>query len=185
MKREFLKTLGIEDAVLEQVMGEHGKTVEAQKTKLATTEETVSALNKQIEEANTAIESFKSMDIDGIKAAAEQYKADLEKTQTEYKQKLTAMEFDNALKDSLSGVKFSSVYAKNAVLSEIKSKGLQLQEGKILGLDDTLKVIKEADPDAFASDKPAPSVASGTGTAPIGDNDLEAVRAAMGLPPTK
>jgi len=51
--------------------------------------------------------------------------------------------------------RFTSEFARKAVLSEIWQKELEVgDDGAVLGLDEVLAGIKEANPDAFWTDKP-------------------------------
>lgn len=50
-------------------------------------------------------------------------------------------------------------------MSDLKDKGLKLEDGKLLGLDDYVKTYKESDPHAFADDdggNPQPRVVGRT-----------------------
>lgn len=70
MKREFLEGLNLEKEIIDKIMSEHGKTVE----KIKTTNEALtvekSNLEAKLSDANTQIQGFKDMDIEGIKKAA-------------------------------------------------------------------------------------------------------------------
>ena len=116
---------------------------------------------------------------DGLKGQLAQASEKLEGYDPEWKQKaadaeqksaaqVSALKADYAAENAAAGLKFSSVSAKNAFLADLKAKGLTLQDdGKLLGFDDFVKEYKGADPDAFAPDKPAPTVTvPGQGRAP-------------------
>lgn len=112
--------------------------------------------NDTIATANAEIESYKSMDIDGIKQAAAdweqkaaQFKADAEKAQQDAADKITAMEYDNAVNSYVSGLKFTSEYAKKGFVEDFKAKGFKLEDGKFLGADDYVKGVREKDPATF------------------------------------
>ena len=116
-------------------------------------------LKQQLKDANKAIADFKGLDVDGIQKAADDWKAKFEQSEKEYAARIADMEYDSTLKDALSAYKFTSDYAKQGVHAEVKSKGLKLDNGAIMGLDDAIKAIKESKPDAFApeeEDKPKP-----------------------------
>ena len=124
-----------------------GKYVGADKHKALETER--DGLKAQISEVNKQIESFKSMDIDGIKKAADDWKIKYEADMKTANEKMAQIEYDSVLRDSLSGVKFSSELAKKAAFNELKTKGLKRENDKILGLDDALKELQEKDVGAF------------------------------------
>lgn len=65
MTREFLKSLGIEDkAVIDSIMDENGKDINAEKTKFGDYE----TLKMQLSDANKKIEEFGKLDFEGVKA---------------------------------------------------------------------------------------------------------------------
>lgn len=168
MKREFLKELGLEDDVIQKIMDENGKDITREQAKTTAANESADTLRTQLGEANAKIESFKDIDPAALKQEVEDWKKKAEKAETEAAEKVAALEFDGVLKDKLNGLKFSSEYAKKGVVDEIKAKGLKLEKGAILGFDDALKAIQEANPDAFIKEgeKP-PAMWAGTGNAKI------------------
>lgn len=140
-------------------------------------------LSSLLDEANKQIQNFKDMDIDGIKRAAEEYKKKYEDAEQEYTKKLAELETDNALKDKLSGIKFTSDYARRGVFDEIKAKGLKYENGNFLGFDDALNAIKTANPNAFNDEKPS-GATGGTHHMDSGlntDSFIASVRAGAGL----
>ena len=81
MKREYLKALDIgggahlSDEIIEQIMSEQGKhdgELQATITTLTTERD---GLKTQLSDANTEIQSYKDMDIEGIKQAAADWEA--------------------------------------------------------------------------------------------------------------
>lgn len=165
MKREFLKTLELSDEAIDQIMAEHGKSVEKYKAEAGKVEglnQTIADLQGQLNAANTQIEEFKGMDIDGIRKAADNWKEKAEQAERDAQAKISELEHDNLLREKLSGVKFTSDYAKKGVFDEIKAKGLKTENGILLGFDDALQGLRESQPDAFASETPPPSFAKAT-----------------------
>ncbi|TQI66259.1 phage scaffolding protein [Clostridium sp. KNHs216] len=110
----------------------------------------------QLDDANKQIEQFKGLDVDGIKKAADDWKAKYETSEADYQKKLADRDYNDAALSALADVKFTSKAAKTAFLSLLKEKQLKLDDGKLVGFDDVLKQAQADDPSAFASDKPAP-----------------------------
>ena len=52
----------------------------------------------------------------------------------------------------MENVNFSSPAAKRSVTADIKSVGLKLKDGKILGLNDLLEQMKQDEPDTFVDE---------------------------------
>lgn len=114
----------------------------------------LSGLKAQLEEASKEIQSYKDMDIEGIKASArdweKKYKADLEKME----KKIEEQEYDYQVMELANGLKFSSASAKRAFLADIKKNRLSRKDGKVLGFDDYVNQYRESDPDAFVKEAP-------------------------------
>lgn len=158
MKREEVKSIipNITDEQLGQIMDLHGADIEHQKQQITTLTTERDAARTQLGEANKKLEGY---DPDWKTKAAE--------AENKAKTQVAELQSDFAAQSAASGVKFSSESAKKAFLADLKAKKLPLQEGKLLGFDDFVKEYKGADPDAFAPDKPAPTVTvPGQGRAP-------------------
>ena len=100
MERKFLEDLGLEKDVIDKIMAENGKDIEAEKQKLTAQKAELDGIKKQLNEANQQIESFKGMDIEGIKKAAEDWKVKAETAELEA-QKDCSNTFDYALESEL------------------------------------------------------------------------------------
>lgn len=180
MKTEFLKELGLEQDVIDKIMAENGKDIEGFKSKVSTLETERDGLKNQLDEANTQIESFKELDVDGIKAAADEWKQKAEQAEQDSAKQLAELKFSHALESKLAGTK-----AKDAaiVAGLLDRDALKLNEdGSILGLDEQLSKIKEEKGFLFESDEKDPVIVKGgTGGSLGGDANEASMRAAMGL----
>lgn len=126
------------------------KTVETEtKTEAKTySEDEYNALKSQLDNANNTINSYKEMDIDGIKKSVEDYKKKWEKSENdrkafEYKTKINTYVKSLGLKDD--------IYEKY-VSDIITEKDLKFDGDKLIGGDDVVSTFREKYPDAF---KPA------------------------------
>lgn len=177
MEKEFLKGLGIEDSVIEKIIDNHNASMEKQKQSTTKYKEEAEGLKSQLDDANTQIQSFRDMDIDGIKQSAEDWKSKYEADTKALNDKLNAKEYEYNARDYLSQFKFSSERAKMSVLEEFKTKNFAYENGKFLGADDYIKELKENDPGAFVNeeDNNAPIIVKPTngGSVPRISNDLE------------
>lgn len=187
MKREFIKNLlpDASDEVIDKIMAEHGKTMNTLKVQVETLTTERDGLKTQLGTANETIQTYKDMDIDGIRKSAKDWE-DKHKTDTAALQaKIDQQAYGFAVERAVSGEKFSSSAARKAFIADLTAKGLKLEGEKLIGYDDFKKSYQEADPAAFESDTPAPQVVSKTGG---GLNNLgpdAAMRAALGLPTKK
>lgn len=181
MKREFLEGLELSEEQVNQIMKEHGKSVEKYKNDvetMKTLQETVNGLQKQLGEANKQIEDFREMDIEGVKKSAGEWKEKAEKAQREAQEKIADMELDSLLREKLSGEKFTSEYARHGVFEEVKAN-VRAKDGKLFGYEEALSAVREAQPTAFEPQTPQPTFSQSAQGTPQAAEDV--LRAAMGL----
>lgn len=153
MKRKFLEDLGLENEAIEKIMAENGKDIQAEQGKTAKAEGERDTLKTQLDTANKTLEGFDGKDAATIRQEIETYKQKAENAERDYNEKLAQRDFEDALKGELESVKFSSVAAKTAVMSEVREAGLKLKDGKIMGLSDLLSQIRERDASAFVDEE--------------------------------
>ncbi|WP_087064153.1 phage scaffolding protein [Intestinibacillus massiliensis] len=192
MKREFLEGLDLGGGAkltkeaIEAIMAEHGKAKTALDNQVSALTTERDTLKTQLGEANEAIKGFEKLDIDGIKAKANEWESKYNTDMQTLKDQLAAKEYGFSVKEAASGLKFSSESARKAFVADLTAKKLPVQDGKLLGLEDFVKAYQADDPNAFEPDgsEPAPRVVgktSGGNTASPG----AALRAAFGLPATE
>lgn len=158
MKREFLRGLGVEEEHIKKILDEHHDSVREYREKA----DKVDSLQNELETANNEIKERdnqitqlqeQSGDNEELNKQLEAYK----QANADYEQKLKEVQLNNAIKVH---------FAKDAndpddVLAFINKENLELQEdGKVKGLEDAGKALKEAKPYLFSENKP-------TGNAPI------------------
>lgn len=173
MKKEELIALGIDEEVARKILEINGKDIEkykGQANKVNQDLEKYKAENEglktQLSEANTQIQSFKEMDIDGIKASAEEWKTKYETDTKALNEKIAAKDYDYAIKDFMSNYKFIDDDVKETVINKFKAKEFKLEEGKFLGGEDFMKDYKENHKSLFVPDKqqePIPQIVKPTG----------------------
>ena len=141
------------------------------------TEQEYNALKSQLDTANSTIQSYKDMDIDGIKASVEDYKQKWEQSENdrkafEHRTKVGGFVKSLGLKDD--------IYEKH-VTDLILEKGLKFDGEKLIGGDDVVNDFKTKYPDAFKSAQPVPEFSvSTTGQSGMKDDDTF-IRKVMGL----
>jgi DNA repair exonuclease SbcCD ATPase subunit len=183
MKREDLEKLELSAEQIDQIMALHGKGVEKAKADLAALTTERDGLKKQLTDANAAIEGFKKLDVDSIKAAADEWKTKAEQAQKDAEAQIQALKFDHALDQALAGAKAKNSKAVKALLS---MEGLKLNDadGSIVGLKEQLEKIQSENDYLFESDQPAPKIVAGGGNPnPSSMSTFEAAaRRGAGLP---
>lgn len=160
MKREDLKALGLEDSAVDSIMALHGKDIEGHKSKLTTAQAEIDGLKSQLTEASTTIEGFKKLDIDGIKAAADDWEAKAKQAQTDAAKQLAAVKFDHALESALTGAKAKNAKAVQALLS---TDALKDANGEFIAerFNEQLEKIKSENDYLFADVKEPPKIITG------------------------
>lgn len=162
MKREFLKGLGLEDTVIDQIMDENGKDINKANEKVKTLEAEVNNTKELLTNANKEIDSYKSMDIDAIKKSADDYKTKYEQAEKDYQAKLSQMEYDNKLDKFVGTLNLKNDIYKKEVVSRIKEKELKFDGDTLLGGEEFVKGFKEQYAEAFNDTKPKPTFADST-----------------------
>lgn len=153
MKTDELKAWGLTDEQSEKVMAQYGKDV----SKLQKENEKLTAdRDKEKERADTAEETLKKfdgVDVETMQAELATWQQKAKDIEKDYTDKLAQRDFEDALKEEISGYKFTSEAAKEAIMARIRNAGLKVSDGKILGLSDLLAQIKEKDASAFVDEK--------------------------------
>lgn len=168
MKREFLANLDLgegvklPDSAIDAIMAEHGKDLTANQNTIQTLTTERDGLKTQLEEANKTIKSYTDMDIEGIKKSASDWEAKYNTDTKALKDQLDAASYGFGVERATVGLKFTSEGARKSFVADLKAKKLQLQDGKLLGLDDFVKSYRESDPGAFVKED------DGSGDPPAG-----------------
>lgn len=153
MKTDELKAWGLTEEQSEKVMAQYGKDV----SKLQKENEKLTAdRDKEKERADTAEETLKKfdgVDVETMQAELATWQQKAKDAEKDYTDKLAQRDFEDALKEEISGYKFTSEAAKKAIMAEIREAGLKVKDGKILGLSDLLAQMKEKDASAFVDEK--------------------------------
>lgn len=136
------------------------------------------ALQNQLSEANKTIQSFKDMDIDGIKKSADEWKQKAEALEQAQKERDYSDQLDKFV---------ASQNMKNAIYAAhlkglLKEAELKFdKDGSLIGGADIVQKLKNSCPDAFADDRPKPEFTASTPGNTVKTSDDDAVRRIMGL----
>lgn len=167
MTREFLKNLGLEDATIDKILDENMRDIGKEKGNTATAQNELSTAQGKLKTALEDLDVLKKSN--GDVAVVQKQLEDLQKKYDDdtaaLNAKLAERDYTDAISRAIAGngLKFSSKSAQRAFEAAIRDKKLELKDGELTGLDDFIKDQKEADPDAFAPDKPTPRIVAGMG----------------------
>ncbi len=141
------------------------------------TEQEYNAIVEQLNTANATIQSYKDMDIDGIKASVEDYKTKWEQAENDRK----AFEHKTQVGGFVKSLGLKDDIYEKYVTDMIIAKELKFDGDKLIGGDDVVNQFREKYPDAFKSAQPVPEFSVNTsGKSGVRDDDAF-VRSVMGL----
>lgn len=175
MKREFLQNFeGLSKEAIDAIMDENGRDIEKERSKRADYD----AIKEQLAAANKQIEEFKGMDIDGVRKAAEEWKAKAEQAERDASERIAEMEFNGTLREAITAAKGRNVKAISALLDVPTLRGSKNQAEDIKA---ALEALKQESGYLFDTETPPP-FSAGTGQHDMsGDPEMAAIRAAAGL----
>lgn len=158
MTKEQLEALGLNEEQIAEVFKLNGIAVNnakgdlaAKETELETKTKEVETLQGQLETANTEIESYKEMDVEAIKAAADDYKTKYEAAKTEAEKEIESLKFEHSLESALNKAGAKNVKAAKALLNieELKdSKNIDVD------IETAITTLKESDDYLFGQSDP-------------------------------
>lgn len=131
MKTEFLKAMGLNDEQISSIMAENGKDIEKYKKDVEKYKEQYEGTKESLDKANETIQSYKDMDIDSIKKSAEEWKSKYEADTSALNEQLAKKDYDYALNNYFSSMKFSSESARAGVIAQFKEKILNLKTASL------------------------------------------------------
>jgi hypothetical protein len=186
MKRDDLKALELSDEAIDKIMAMHGADIEKHKSDLATLQTSAKALETQLTEANTTIEGFKKLDVDSIKAAADEWKTKAEKATSDAAAQVLKIKQDHALEKQLRDTFRVKDFV--AVKAHLQADALKFDEKSetFAGLSEQIDPLKK-EYGAYFSDytEPPRIVSGGNNHNILGDKGVNAAREAAGLPVAK
>lgn len=145
MKREFLENLGLEKEVIDKIMDENGKDINAEKAKSTAKDDEIKALKEQVETANKEIKSYKDMNIEEIQKSVETWKT----TAKEHEKAYQNLKNDTALKDAVRA--YESV-DEDVLLKLLDKESLKFSDDGITGLKEQMESLKESKPYLFKAE---------------------------------
>lgn len=178
-------------AAIAKAVAENYKTVNEFNSKVTKLEGERDSWKDQYTGVKTSLDKFDGVNVDDLKAQIAEQKKKAEEAEKNANEKLAARDYADAVKANTAGIKFSSAAAQRDFESQLQSKNLPVNDGKLLGFTDFLAQYK-ADNEGAVLDESAEekakftdSMNSGSSTSSSKDSDLtRAMRAAMGLPDT-
>lgn len=161
MKREFLQNLKVEGVplpkeIVDAIMGENGKDIEATKGNYADYE----ALKTELSQANDTIAQLQALDAEGLRQAARDWEEKYNTAVETHSAELSELRFSHTLDKAISKAKGRSAKAITALLDLETLKNSQDPEEDIAK---ALESLKEESAYLFHPEITPPPFARGTG----------------------
>lgn len=122
----------------------------------------LTGVKKQLDDANATIQSYKDMDIDGIKKSASDWEEKYNTETAALQKKLDDQAVEFAAKTYLGGFQYTDDLVKEAIYAKFMAKGFKLgEDGKFEGADAFMAELKTAYPSSFAAPAGDPNPAGG------------------------
>lgn len=182
---EWLKTIlgdGYNEEIDKKVSAEIGKSFVAKADFDAKNSE-LKTVKDQLAEAGTTIEGFRAMDIDGIKKAAEEYKAKAEQAEKDAAAQLEDYKFGTWLDGLIAQNKGRDPAVIRTLAGEERLQALRTSQNRDADAKALFEELHKQSAYAFEDQTPPPPpYAGGTGAAALLPADDAAMRSAMNLP---
>lgn len=183
MKTEFLKSLGLEQDVIDKIMAENGKDIAAEKAKTTKAESERDSYKEQLDTATSSLEKFKDVDPAAMQSEIAKLNQQIKDQQAEFDAKEADRVFNDAVK---AAIKEAGGRNEKAVMAMLDMDALKASKNQTEDIKKALETVKESDAYLFGSDEPFKKPVGATGGGiDVGGDNMSAIRAAMGLPAKK
>lgn len=135
-----------------------------------------------LDEVNAKLKEFEGVDVNDLKGQITKLQGDLKAKDDEYAAKEAERVFDDTLSEAIKTAGGKNAKSVKALL-DIKS--LRESKNQSEDIKKALEEVKKSDAYLFGSNEPYNNAVGGTGGTGGGDDNLAAMRAAMGLPAQK
>lgn len=188
MKTEFLKNLGItEQSVIDQILAENGRDINAIKTELNTQKEKVTELQGQLTAKENEISTLNTKvgEVETLRTENAQLKTDKTNLTTELNTKVSEIKKDYAIENGIRDYKARNVKAVKALLDGSK---ITYENETLGGLTEQLDALKAGEDTSFLFGEAQPAPAgthvhtppNNGGNPPTANSFAEAVAKAIG-----
>ncbi|MGN0464908.1 MAG: phage scaffolding protein [Lachnospiraceae bacterium] len=152
MKRKFLEDMGLSKEQVDQIMDENGKDINNAKGDYDNVKEQLKTAQSDISERDKQIENLKNSvgDNEDLKNQIEKLQNENKEAKERHESEMKELKLSTAIKSALG----DSVHDSDMVFALFDRKKLILNDdGKVTGLEEQLKSIKESKPFLFKEEK--------------------------------
>ncbi len=151
MKRDFLKSLNIENDVIDKIMAQYGADVELLKASNLSQVKEIQALENDIKQRDEQLEKLKNStaNIDDLKAQIETLQNENKTNNEKYQNELKQIKINNAVEKALTSANARNKKVIIPLLSEFLSKANLDEQGMVIGLSEQIQKLVESDDTKF------------------------------------
>lgn len=149
MKREFLKSLGIEDKdIIDKIMDENSSDIGKAKGELQTYKDKVADLEGQIVTKDTEIQKLQKSvgDTEALNTKITQLESDKTNLQNELTNKVSQIQKTHAIEGGIRDAKAKNV---KAVMALLDTEKITFNDGKLEGLAEQLETLTKGEDTSF------------------------------------
>ena len=162
MKTDFLKNLGItEQSIIDQIMAENGRDVNAVRDEMATYKSQVTDLKNQLSAKDNEITTLKAKadSVDGLNEQITQLTADKAQLTSDLNTKVSALQKSYAIE---SGVRDAKAKNVKAVMALLDMEKITFADGTLTGLTEQLENLQKGEDTNFLFNDQNHNAPSGT-----------------------
>ena len=153
MKRKYLEDMGLDKETVDKIMAENGKDIEDSKGSLEQVKSELKQTKDQLTERDTQLEDLKksSGDSEELKKQIDNLQEENKKAKETYETEVKELKMNAAIKLAL-----GDTAQDTELVSGLfdKTKLILADDGKVTGLEEQIKSIKESKPFLFKETKP-------------------------------
>lgn len=159
MKTAFLKGLGLEKEVIDEIMAENGRDIEAEKAKAKDLQTQLDTANNTIKERDKQLETLKNSpdNPEALQQKIQQLQDENKAAKEAHEKEMKDLKVANALEKALTEAKAKNAKAVQALL-ELGDDVELAEDGTIKGLDEKIKALKKSDAYLFDDAKPSTTI---------------------------
>lgn len=159
MKKDFLKSLGLEEDVIQKIQAETGKDISTLKNQITELQDDLAQKDVLIQKRDGRIAELEEIDVETVK------QQEYERGRTDGLAEVEKMKFETAVNAELAGCGAKNVKTLTGLLDMEK---VTYENGVLAGLSEQIAAIKQDNAYLFADDAGKPGFSAGvtgTGTA--------------------
>lgn len=158
MERKFLDDLGLDKEVIDKIMAQHGKDIEAHKSAAENAAKDRDAYKGQLEDVSKKLKAFDGVDVEALRGEVDTLKQDMAAKEANYKSQLADRDFQALLTAGITAARGKNPKAIAALLDIDTLKASKNQKEDMAA---AIKALAKSDAYLFGDvDKASPAKVS-------------------------